>query len=199
MADLAKLLQGGGIGLFMFFGTYLAAKRRRTGRARAEKELPELARRFGLESKAAGPGTIGALSGNYEGYDVYVDADERPRIVVYFAAAPAVAFRTYEHEKRVPTGMTSVLTDNAAVDRFFKDRYASPERAAALHDGASTLGRLLQPFTGRWYRNVSHVSITSERLECALDFGRPSHIPKEALENLLPGAIALARFVEQAE
>jgi hypothetical protein len=199
MADFESILKAAPIGLLMFFGTYLASKRRQSGRARAAKELPELARRLGLESRKADPGGIGALSGDYEGYRVYVDPDERPRIVVYFANAPAVALRTYEHEKRVPPGMVSVLTDNDAVDRFFRDRYASPERAAALHDEASAFERLLEPFTGRWNRNVAHVSVTSERLECALDFGRPSYIPKEAVESLLPGAVALARFLEGAE
>jgi len=199
MADLETILRAAPIGLFMLFGSYLAAKRRQSGKARAAKELPELAQRYGLVARAAEPHRIGALTGNYEGYDVFVDPDERPRIVVYYASAPAVALRTYEHEKRIPFGMVSLVTGNAVVDRFFKDRYAAPGRAAALHEAAATFASLLEPFGGRWTRNVAHLSITAERLECALEFGRPSHIPREAVESLLPAAVALARFVEKAE
>src|SRR5262249_10301003 len=78
MADLESILKAAPIGLLMFFGTYLATKRRQSGRARAAKELPELARQLGLESRAAAPGSLGALSGDYDGYRVYVDPDERP-------------------------------------------------------------------------------------------------------------------------
>jgi hypothetical protein len=46
---------------------------------------------------------------------------------------------------------------------------------------------------------VSHLSITPERLECAFDFGRPSHIPGDVVESLLPAGIALVRFLESLD
>jgi hypothetical protein len=196
MADLGKILQAAPIGLLMLVGSYVAAKRRQSGAARAVKEYPGLAEKLGLSVRSAGAGKIGALAGEYQGFRVYVDPDERPRVAVYFEGTPQLALRTYEHEKRAPAGMTSFATRNAAVDRFFKNRYADEERARHLTEHADELEKLLSPFAVRWAPNVEHLSITPERIECAVQFGRPIHIPSEAAESLLLSAVALARFIE---
>jgi hypothetical protein len=107
--------------------------------------------------------------------------------------------RTFEHEKRIPDGMVSVTTPARVANRFFKDCYASEELVPALVEREGELATLLRPFTERWPRNLSHLSLTPERLECAVDFGRPSHISKEVVEVLLPASVALVRFVESLE
>ena len=198
MSAIRELLGGGAFGLFMLFGRYVAAKLRQSGAARAIKEYPELASKLGLTHRPAGGGRIGALSGEHAGYRVFVDPDEHPRIAVYFARAPQLFLRTYEHEKRPPADTASFSTQNDSVDRYFKDRYAAPGVASALRERAGELAALLRPFSGQWAARVAHLSITPERLECALDFGRPAHIPRDAVESLLPAAVELVRFLENA-
>ncbi len=197
MADVGAILRAAPIGLLMLVGSYIAAKRRQSGAVRASKEFPELAARLGLTLGPAEPGRVGTLSGEYEGtHRVFVESHDRPRVVVYFTSAPLVVLRTFEHEKRTPKDMEPFSSGDAAFDRFFKERFASAPLARAIREKSGALGALIEPFTARWHRNVLHVSITSERLECALDFGRPSHIPREAVENLLAGGAALVRFIE---
>ena len=199
MAGIRELLGGGAFGLLMLFGRYVAARLRQSGAARATKEYPELASKLGLALRGAGAGRTGALSGEYRGYRVFVDPDERPRIAVYFGLAPQVFLRTYEHEKRAPPDTTPFSTRHDSVDRYFKDRYAAPAIAGVLRERADELAALLRPFSEQWVARVAHLSITPERLECALDFGRPTHIPREAVEALLPAAVELVRFIESAE
>lgn len=199
MAGIRELLGGGAFGLFMLLGRYAAAKWRQSGAARASKEYPELASKLGLTLRAAGAGRTGALSGEYGGYRVFVDPDERPRIAVYFASTPKIFLRTYEHEKRAPADTAPFSTRHDSVDRYFKDRYASPAIAGALRDHGEELAERIRPFSEQWAPRVAHLSITPERLECALDFGRPAHIPREAVEALLPAAVELVRFIESAE
>jgi hypothetical protein len=196
MADIGDVLRAAPIGLLMLIGSYLAAKRRQSGAARAAKEYPELASKLGLSLRTSDTGRIGKLSGEYAGYRVFVDPEERPRIVMYFNEAPQVYLRTYEHEKRSPPDTVSFSTQNDTVDRYFKDRYAAPALGRALRERAGEFEALIGPFTGRWAARIAHLSITPERLECALEFGRPPHIPREAVESLLRGAADLVRFIE---
>ena len=141
------------------------------------------------------PAASGRFSGEIDGHRVFVDPDERARIVVYTRIQPQAVLRTFEHEKRVPAGMIAVMLDGVPPG-FWKDAYAAPAIAPALEARSGELGALVRPFAERWPRTVSHLSVTPERLECALDFGRPIHIPPEVVETLLPAAIALVRFFE---
>src|SRR5262249_31319893 len=157
----------------------------RSGASRAAKEYPALAAKLGLSRREAGKGGSGALSGEFDGYRVFVDPDERPRIVVYALAEPQIVLRTYEHEKRAPAGMVAV-NPRGVPSGSLRDVYAAAAIGPVLAARGEELGKLLRPFAERWPRMVSHLSITSERLECALDFGRPSHIPPDVVELLLP-------------
>jgi hypothetical protein len=198
MADLEAILKAAPIGLFMLFGSYLAAKRRKSGHRRASAEFPGIAAELGLEFRApSDAGRIGTLRGTYQGYDIFVDPDERPRIIVYLASAPVLALRTYEHEKRVPNGMVRFETREPSVDRFFKDAYASPGAAGRLIADVKGFEAAIRPFAAVHRPRLAHLLVTAERLECALDIARPAHIPPELLRELLPAAIALARFLEE--
>ena len=122
MADFSSAVRPV-IGLLMLFGSYLLARGRKTGRQRAIREAPALAARLGLEHRTPGdPSVVGSMRGSHRGREVFVDADERPRIVVYFAEAPPVVLRTFEHEKRAPAGMERFDTRSAKVNRLFKER-----------------------------------------------------------------------------
>jgi hypothetical protein len=194
MADLGSIKQA------LFFAMmvvvpYVAHRLRRSGAARAAKEYPALATKLGLSRRDPPAGGIGALSGEMGGHRVFVDPDERARIVVYTRSAPQIVLRTFEHEKRVPAGMVAVRPEGAP-SGFLRDSFAGEAIAPALKARADQLAACLRPFAERWPRTVSHLSITPERLECALDFGRPSHIPPDVVEALLPAAVALVRFLE---
>ena len=194
MADLGSIKQA------LFFAMmvvvpYVAHRLRRSGAARAARDYPALATKLGLSRREPTPGSVGALSGEIGGHRVFVDPDERARIVVYTRTDPQLVLRTFEHEKRVPVGMVAVAPRGLPAN-FLKDAYAGEAIAPALEARAEELTRLLQPFAQRWPRTVSHLSVTPERLECALDFGRPSHIPPDVVEELLPAGIALVSFLE---
>jgi hypothetical protein len=196
--DLGAILRAAPIGLLMLFGSYMAARRRKSGHRRATQEFPLLARELGLEFRApSDPNHIGSLRGRYQDHSVFVDPDDRPRVVVYFDPPPAVVLRTYEHEKRTPNGMVRFETRNAAIDRFFKDSYSSPAGAVRLAADADAFEAALRPFTVTHRGRLAHLVITPERVECALDIVRPAHIPPETLRELLPAAVALARFLEE--
>lgn len=198
MPDLSKLLAGVPIGLLMFFGTYVAARRRKFVAANAAVQMPAIADRLGLEfRKPSVPGHIGTVRGTFRGYEVFVDPDERPRAVVYFSASPQVILRTYEHEKRTPAGMERFDTGSNVVDGFFKDRYAAPELAEALLDHIAELQAGIRALRAASDK-VAHVSLTPERLECAFDYGRPNHVPALVVEVALPALAAIADAVHRA-
>jgi hypothetical protein len=196
MADLGSIKQ---VIIFamMVIVPYVAHRLRRSGAARAAREYPALATKLGLSRREPPSGGVGSLSGEMGGHRVFVDPDERARIVVYTRTDPQIVLRSFEHEKRVPAGMVAVaIALDGAPTGFLKDAYAKETLAPVLKARASELARLFRPFAERWPRTVSHLSITPERLECALDFGRPSHIPPDVVETLLPAAIALVSFLE---
>ncbi len=196
MADLGTLLRAAPIGLFMLFGSYWAARRRKGEAARAVSEMPELAARLGLEFlRPSAPGRIGAVRGHFRGFDVYVDPDERPRIVVYFQNAPPLVLRSFEHEKRTPNGMRRFETTSPAADALFKERFASEDAISRLSSRAGELEAAVRTLRGASDK-IAHVSATSERLECAFEYARPNHLPVQVVEAALPALAAMARTMD---
>ena len=200
--DLEKIVRAAPIGLLMLVGSYVASRRRKSGQARAAQEFPETAKRLGLEFRAPSqPGRIGVLHGRFRSYEVFVDPDERPRIVVYFSRQPAVVLRTYEHEKRIQAGMVRLDTGSTFLNGLFKDRYASAELVEALVGNSSArvldLETRVRKITEALGKNLAHLSVTPERVECGLEFGRPAHIPGERVAMLVPEVVELVRFLEE--
>lgn len=192
MADLQDLVRPA-LGLLMVFGPYVAYRRRRGSRRAAEEGLPALAARLGLEHRPpAIPGLIGSVRGRFRGWEIFVDSDERPRVVVYLPGAPGLVLRTWEHEKRVPPGMERFDSGEPGVDARLRERFASAEVAARLRAAAPAVGacleRLLAP-------PAKDLSVTSERVELTFEIGRPRHVPIPVLERCLPVATELAALV----
>jgi hypothetical protein len=199
MPDLGEILRAAPIGLLMLVGSYFAARRRKSAFAQAKERFPELARSLGLEFlKPADPARIGCLRGRFDGHSVFVDPDERPRIVVYFERAPRLVLRTYEHEKRTPEGMRRFDSGAPLVDRFFKERFAADDVVLRLRGEAPALEAQIRPFAADFRAMVAHSSVTPERFECAIESGRPNHIPLDVVKALLPAAVLLARRLEDA-
>lgn len=195
--DLEKLVQAAPIGLFMLVGSYLASRRRKSMSVQAAKEYPETAERLGLEFHATRePGRIGSIRGSFRGYRVFVDSDELPRVVAYFSRGPALVLRTYEHEKRWPNGMVPLETGSAFLNGLFKDRYATRELAEALVEGSAELEAKVRRISQDLGKNLAHLSVTEERVECALDFGKPPHVPAGCVETLVPELVELSRLLE---
>jgi hypothetical protein len=190
-----RRLRGGALGLAMFVGTYIGMRRRKSGWARARASFPEVARTLGLTHRAPSSATgIGTLKGEHGGFEVFVDPDDRPRIVVYLRTAPRLILRSFEHEKRTPEGM--VRLGLGPRGGFVREAYASPEVAARLERQGDAVTRALEPFAVTFRDRVKDFSVTPERVECAFDFGRPPHVSVEAVLSLVPAATALARLVE---
>jgi hypothetical protein len=184
------------IGILMFLGTLFAFLRRRIGRRRAAQRFPDLARELGLEHTLPRyPGAVGTLTGVYADRIVRIDPDDQRLIKLRFKAAPRVDLRTYENAVRAPFDMVTVYSGDRAFDRFFKTRFASEDIAAQIAR-ASSPGRQLAPFIGRYSRHVQSLTVTSEGIVCRLDFGSPPYIPAGALHQLLPACAALADLIE---
>jgi hypothetical protein len=194
------LLDGGlPIGILMFLGSAVAFVRRKLGRKRAAEHFPELAAKLGLDFTAPRyAGNVGVMSGTYEGREVRVDPDDQRLIKVRFHGMPRVDLRTYENSLRPPFDMVTVHTGDRIFDRFFKTRFASEDLAAQIGT-ARDIGRDLEPFMGRYARQVQSVTVTSEGVVCRLDFGSPPYIPGGALQELLPACAKLAALLEPTQ
>ena len=184
------------IGLLMFLGTVFAYAQRRLGRRRAAKRFPDLARALGLEFIAPRhPGSVGILSGVYRQRTVRIDPDEQRLIKVRFRSSPRIDLRSYENAVRAPFDMVAFYSGDRSFDRFFKTRFASEDVAALISDELEAR-RLVEPFMGRYARQVQALTVTSDGVVCRLDFGSPPYIPPAALETLLPACVALAELIE---
>jgi hypothetical protein len=191
------------IGLLMFLGSALAFALRKSGHRQAVKAFPALASELGLSFVAPRYSDAqGTLVGELGGRRVHVDPDEQQRILVRFkpatpASAVALDLRTYEHSLRAPFGMITLYTNDREFDRFFRTRFASEALAARLAD-VQGLAESIAPFRGPFARNLRGLSITSEGVTLTLDFGRPQHIPAEAVRELLPACIELVELIESS-
>ena len=195
MADLKTILGAAPIGLLMLIGSYVAARRRKSGHRQAMDEYPGIARSLGLEHRADGA-RIGTLRGRYRDRDVFVDPDERPRLVVRYETSPPVAFRNYEREKREPQGMVRVRFGRPALDGFFRDAFVAADLAAGFREAGAELEAKVRALRDAMDDRVVEFSLTDERLECVADFGRPAHFPAQTVLRALPAACDLAGFVE---
>jgi hypothetical protein len=199
---MGQLLSNGAlpIGLLMFLSSAIAFALRKSGHRQAIKAFPLLASEFGLSfvppRYAAAQGT---LVGELNGRRIHVDPDDQQRILVRFkpslSTSVVIDLRTYEHSLRAPFGMVTLYSNDREFDRFFRTRFASEELAAQLAE-ASGLAAVVAPFRGTFARNLRGLSVTAEGVTCNLDFGRPQHIPAEAVRELLPACIALAGLIE---
>jgi hypothetical protein len=189
------------IGLVMFLSSALAFALRKSGHKKAIQAFPALAQELGLDFVAPRYAKAqGTLVGEIDGRRVHVDPDEQQRILIRFkpgttASPPPIDLRTYEHSLRAPFGMVTVYSVDRAVDQFFRTRFASPELAEQLAE-ADELAARIEPFRGAFAHNLKGLSVTGEGITCTLDFGRPQHIPAEAVRELVPACLALAELIE---
>jgi hypothetical protein len=185
----------------MFLGSALAFALRKSGRRQAIKVFPTLATELGLSFVAPRYNDAqGMLVGEIDGHRVHVDPDDQQRILVRFksgipASAVAIDLRTYEHSLRSPFGMVTLYSNDREFDRFFRTRFASEALAERLAQ-AKGLAAVVAPFRGAFAQNLKGLSVTSEGVTCNLDFGRPQHIPAEAIRELLPACLALIKLLE---
>lgn len=196
---MSELLSGGAlpIGLLMFVGSLIALTLRRTGHRRAVQEFPSLATELGLRHQAPRHGGAqGVLAGELRGRRVHIDPDDQGRILVRFRGQPAIDLRTYEHSLRAPRGMVTLFFGKRELDRFFRTRFASPE-VAGQPSLAPELAARVEPLReGRFARNLQALTITSEGVTASFDFGRPRHLPAQAVRELLPTCLDLADLIE---
>lgn len=176
---------------------FLSARRRRSGFRLAAEELPRLAERLGLEFRR-GATAIGKLSGQYKGYTVFVDPDERARVALTYRGPIHVELRSYERRFRPPQGFIPFRSGSALVDDFFVCRYATEELADSLTARAGDLERVVRPFKKARSDGLKDLAVTSEGIECVFDYGKPVHLPASVVERTLAELAALASVLEAA-
>lgn len=196
VADIARAVP---IGMVMFVGMVCAFVWRKLGRRRARHQFPDLARELGLSfTPPRHAGCIGTLSGTFRGRAVRVDPDDQRSIKVRFRGDPRIDLRSYEHSVRAPFDMVTIHSGDRAFGRVFKTCFASEEIASRIA-AAENPGRHVEPFRGRFARQVQSLTVTGEGVVCRLDFGTPPYIPAGALHELLPACVALADLIEPPE
>lgn len=163
---------------------------------RAAISLAGVGRELGLEhvpsSFANGQGS---LRGTYAGVAVRVDPDEGQTVGVRFATQPRVDLRSYAIAAPVSFDMQEFHAPDAAFNRFWKVRRATPELADELVERASA--DWVEPLArGKYARNVKSVTVTADGVSCELNFGAPPHIPPDAVPALLKACVSLAARIE---
>lgn len=194
-------LHGGAlpIGFLMFAGMVYAFLKRRTAHHLASRAYPELGERLGLAFKPSPyKKTIGTLTGERDGYRVFVDPDEQRKISVHFAGSPSVLLLNYRQNQRPPDDAERLYSGDREFDAFFKTRYASDDVAKRLK-AHQRLGALLVDFEGTFRRELKQFNVSSSGISIVLDFGNPPYIPAAAVERLLPPLIELAKIVDPHE
>ena len=184
------------LGILMFLGMFIARQRRQQARKRAERQLPELASELGLEYRTApGLGGLGKLSGVLGGCRVWIDPAEAALVRVYFPDPIEISLRTYEHGKRPPPGTERFDAEDEAVNGFFVERYASPALADALFEDAR-LGACLGSVRAATRARLENMAVSSEGIECQLNYKKPTYIPASMLRQLLPALLDLATLIK---
>jgi hypothetical protein len=196
----ASFLKALPIGLLLFLLMYLSARRKLSGFRLAAEELPRLAERLGLTFRRGSTDgrAIGKLSGDYRGYSVFVDPDERARVVLTCRAPIQVDLRSYERRFRPPKGFIPFRSGSALVDEFFVCRYATEEIAESIMARAPELERAMRPFQKARSDGLKDLTVTSEGIECVFDFGKPVHLPASVVERTLTDLAVLAGVLEAA-
>jgi hypothetical protein len=192
-----SFLKAAPIGLILFIGSYLSARRRKSARAQSTERLPKLAPSLNLTHHAPrSPGDIGALSGQFGGYDVRIDPDEAARISLRFSGAPRVALRTFSFLKRAPQSFQVMTTAYRQFNAYFVERYASDAVITALlkmgdlDQEVAKLRASPQP--------IETLSISDEGIDCRLQFERVVAVSAEAVEYLLPVLVHWAQAIDSA-
>ncbi len=181
------------VGILFFVGTLYGFTRKRARRALALRDYPRLAERIGLERVGGSATTLGRFRGDYDGYRVAVDPEERaPRIVLFLHQPTDWDLRTYQRWKRVPEGLETLTFADRGLNAWLSTRLLSGDpsglaeaRLAAVESELLAL-RALTP-------NLREFSLAEDRLECVFDFGTPPFIPAALVADVLKQLAKLAR------
>jgi hypothetical protein len=183
------------IGILMFAGSLIAATRRKAGRALAQRNYPSVAKRLGLTFEPPKhPAGVGQLTGQFQGREILVQPDERPRIVVYLKGEPSIELRSYPHWKRAPEGYAAFSLGSQKLNRWLPNRYCAlgaEERFSESEPLATALAEL-QLFGA----HIKQVVVEPGRLECVFDYGTPPYIPASDVAQLVPTCVRVVAEVE---
>lgn len=183
------------VGMLLFVSTVYGFLRKKAGFVRAARAFPGLARELGLTyEQPRYDKQVGRLTGRVSGFEVLVDPDDQRCLRVGFDVDPLVDLRTYDRQRAAPPKMRVLYSGSKPFDRWFKTRFAGEEVAERFHD-TPNLERMIEPFTGSLSRHISSVSVTGQGVTVNFDYGSPPYIAPEAVRQLLPACVRLARVV----
>ncbi len=180
--------------VFMSF-TIFSVLRRKAGHVLAARDYPALAARLGLTHRASPYKTgVGSLAGELGGLRVIVDPDDQRWIAVRYGDAhrPRIEVHTYEHNKRVPSGLRSFRVTDKKLMGWFKTSYGAAEEIQVLE----ALGPVLGPL--RSIRQLKSFSITSSGCTVVFDYGSPPFIPVAIVQEVVPALVQAARALAEA-
>lgn len=179
----------------VFFGMMvLGVLRRKTGHVVARASYAKTAERLGLSYvPSAYRNGVGRMEGEFQGYRVTVDPDDQKRILLKFKSAPAVEMHSYVHNKRPAPGQRSFRPSSRVLSAQFRTCQASPELIDAV-ERDEALSEALRPL--KFLRQLKTLSVTANGITAVFDYGSPSYIPSEVVQDVLPRLVSLAQIFE---
>jgi len=183
------------MGLVFMSVTVFGVLRRKAGHVLAARDYPALAERIGLTHRASPYKTgVGSLTGELGGLRVIVDPDDQRWIAVRYGDVdrPRIEVHTYEHNKRMPSGLRSFRVADKKLMGWFKTAYGAAEEIQALE----ALGPVLGPL--RSIRQLKSFSITSSGLTAVFDYGSPPFIPVATVQEVVPALVRAAQALAEA-
>lgn len=163
----------------------------------AKRNYPRLAKGMNLTFQEASLNHhIGKISGVLNGFHVAVKPDDNATIEVRFHTTRDLFFSSIDPENMAPyPGMVRFDTGNAAFNRYFLTRFASPAVSSALKEQSSAL-QFVDLFVKKWARPIKRFDISSNGIACRFKYGGQTYIPAAVLESIL---LELCSFAETFE
>lgn len=163
----------------------------------AKANYPRLAKKMNLAfNKAALNHQIGEIAGVFNGCQVAVKPDENAAIEIRFQSTPHLFLSSIDPENMKPyPGMVRFDTENAAFNRYFLTRFASPAISSVLTETSGAL-QFVDLFVKKWARPIQRFDISRNGIACRFKYGVQSFIPTSVLESILPELCSFAESFE---
>lgn len=181
------------IGLWKLF--YIDLTKR--GWKNAKVNYPLLARKMNLAFEEGElDRNIGEIAGVFNGCQVAVKPDENATIEIRFQSTPDLFLSSIDPENMKPyPRMVRFDTENAAFNRYFLTRFASPAISSALKEKSSAL-QFADLFVKKWARPIQRFDISRNGIACRFKYGGQTYIPATVLESILPELCSFAESLE---
>jgi hypothetical protein len=172
----------------------------KTGWRAAARDLPRFAEEHNLAFEPSSLAhQMGAVHGQWDGYEVHVLPDERATLRVVLRSSGRVRLATFAPRyAAVSDEFVEFSTGNAAFDAFFKTRFAAVELVPQLRE-SEELHRIVASGLAPWKRKLRFCEVGAVEIRASVAHGWRPFIPIDRAAGLLPVLVQLAAWLEAAD